>query len=132
SGTQQQGTTCVAVGGGLSCGTGTAQSGSSCVVNLGTVCGTDTTGAGTDHCVGTLMCGSNTTRTGSQCVGSGGGTVTCGSGTVLQGTQCVVAPATGPVSTFLQQSPLNIAAYTPASSTSYDRRLVITELTQGN
>jgi len=125
------GSQCVGASSGTTCGTGTAQMGSSCVVDLGTVCSTDTTGAGGNRCVGTLTCGAGTMKSGAQCVAVGGGGVTCGPGTSLQGTQCIPSPSTGPLSTFLATANLSMGWSVPASSPSA-RRFVVTDLTQGN
>lgn len=129
SGTSLSGSQCVA---NLMCGTGTSLSSTSCIVNLTQVCSTDTTGAGGNRCVSTLVCGPGTTRSGSQCVASGTSTVTCGSGTVLQGSTCVIAPTTGSLSQFLAQPNLVSAVHLPSIGGVTQRRLVLTELSQGN
>ncbi len=128
--TTQVGSQCVGATAGTTCGTGTALMGSSCVVDLGTVCGTDTAGAGGNRCVSTLSCGTGTTKSGSQCVANGGGGTTCGPGTVLQGTQCLPAQPTGPLSTFLAATNLSAGGSMPTGPS--QRRIVVTELTQGN
>ncbi|MBL8950671.1 MAG: hypothetical protein JNK82_07840 [Myxococcaceae bacterium] len=134
-GTELQGNVCVSTGGGgagTTCGTGTALLGSSCVVDLGTVCSTDTTGAGGNRCVGTVTCGAGTMKNGTECVAMAGG-ATCGPGTELNGTVCQPVQSTGPLTTFLATANLAASGHAPYTSTYSDnRRFVVTELTQGN
>lgn len=131
SGTSRLGNECIAPPN-PACGAGTVLIGSACTVNLGSVCSTDTTGAGGDRCVASLSCGSGTTRQGNECIGAAGG-ITCGPGTTLQNNSCVIAPQTGPLTTFLAATTLARAVYSP-SATSYEkeRRFVLSELSQGN
>jgi hypothetical protein len=71
---------------GVTCGTGTALYGSTCVSTVPVVtCGTGTVPDDGGTCVGTLTCGTGTSQSGGICVG----TLSCGSGTVEQNSACV-------------------------------------------
>ncbi len=151
AGTTASGTQCVTQG--LTCGAGTATVGSQCAVNLGTVCSTDTVGAGGTTCVGRVTCATGTTRVADACqpqlstlcgpgthVVSGrcelDGAVACGPGTTLTGGRCVLPTPVPSLATFTASTSLNVAYdhedYYYMTGTRTWHRVIITDLSAGN